>query len=236
MSLASATGRVAAATDDTSDTSTRMSEQRLPSRRRAIRRTAIVLAVLLICFVAWVAFAGRLLVSVGPAHRADAVFVLSGDPLGDRLRAAVGVLQSTGTPRLIAFVEGASSLYDSRKAARSYLEARGVRASDIRLIDPGSSTAEEAGLASGLVRRCSWNSIIVVTSPSHTRRAGWLFAKAVGDQATTTTVADHESFHAANWWAHDTDTEVVLQEWLKSLSSVHYLFDGPAARETTIPC
>jgi uncharacterized SAM-binding protein YcdF (DUF218 family) len=213
-----------------------MSEQLTAGSGTTVRRTALVLAVLLVCFVIWVAFAGRLLVSVGPARRADAVFALSGDPLGDRLRAAVNVLQSTGTPRLIAFVEGASSLYDSRKAARRYLEARGVRASDIRLVGPGSSTAEEAGVAGGLVRRCGWSSIIVVTSPFHTRRAGWLFAKAVGDQAAVTTVANNESFHAATWWAHDTDTELVLQEWLKSLSSVRYLFDGPPDRETAIPC
>ena len=213
-----------------------MSEQLSSTSGRAIRRTALVLAVLFICVLIWVAFAGRLLVSVGPPTRADAVFALSGDPLGDRLRTAVSVLQSTGTPRLIAFVEGASPLYDSRNAARSYLEAKGVPASKVRLIEPGSSTAEEAGVAAGLVRRCDWSSITVVTSPSHTRRAGWLFARAVGDQVTTTTVADDESFNAATWWAHDTDTEVVLQEWLKLLSSARYLLGGPVVRETATPC
>ena len=214
-----------------------MSEQpAASSRRRPSHRTALVLATLLVIFVIWVAFAGRVLVSDSPPARADAVFALSGDPLGDRLRAAVGVVQSTGTPRLIAFVEGASSLYDSREAARSYLEGKGVPASAVRLVEPGSSTAEEAGVAGGLVRRCGWSSIIVVTSPFHTRRAGWLFAKAVGDHVTTTTVADDESFNAATWWAHDTDTEVVLQEWLKLLSSARFLFGGPTVRETAIPC
>ena len=65
-------------------------------------------------------------------------------------------------------------LYDQHQVAADFLEREGVDPAQVRLVPPGGSTAEEAGVFAALAHRCGWQSAIVVTSPFHTRRAGWL--------------------------------------------------------------
>lgn len=209
-----------------------------PARRRrhwpyvlaSIGATVIVLSVV------WFLEAGRWLVRSAAPARADAVIVLSGDQLGNRLRAAADLFSQTGSGRLIVFTEGASSVYDTRKAARLYLERRGVAAEDVRLLPPGDSTAKEAAVAAAFAQACDWKTLLVVTSPFHTGRAGWLFDRAVGDGVQVITVSDGEPYDAAHWWRKDGDRESTLSEWVKIVASTRYLFSPPTADPPDAPC
>jgi uncharacterized SAM-binding protein YcdF (DUF218 family) len=98
------------------------------------------------------------------------------------------------------------------------------------------STADEAGFAAVLVQRCGWRSLIVVTSPYHTRRAGWTFRRAIGDATRVTTVASGAPSRPWRWWSRERDTEAVLLEWVKGLASIRYLFSPPAVRDPGVPC
>ena len=184
----------------------------------------------------WVLLAGGLLVSTQEPVRADAVVVLSGDPLGSRLRAGARVFLATGSARLVAFVQGPGSIYDQERAASAFLQGQGVDLGSVRLLEPGASTAEEAGSLATLATRCGWHRIDVVTSPFHTRRAGWLFRQAMGLGADVRLVSDGEDFDAATWWTSDTATESVLLEWLKLASSARYLFSGPHGPDPGVDC
>ncbi len=208
-----------------------------PSRRRG--RRIVLFVILLVPFVLgllWFVSAGRLLISLDEPARADVVVVPSGDVLGNRLVAAARTLLATGSPRLVVFTQGEGPLYSGEKVAQDFLDAEGVDAKVARLLPPGGSTSEEAGTFAALAHRCGWRSVIVVTSPSHSRRAGWLFGRALGFPSIVRVVSNGESFDADTWWTDDGATEVVIQEWTKILASAKYLIGRPRGDDPGVPC
>jgi uncharacterized SAM-binding protein YcdF (DUF218 family) len=204
-----------------------------PPRRRRLGRWWSVIA-LLVLVALWVVFAGRFLVVVDEPARADVVVVPSGDVLGNRLVAGARTLLETGSGRLVVFVQ--EGVYSEQRAAEDFLDREGVAPEIVRLVPPGSSTAEEAGTFAALAHRCGWRSAIVVTSPFHTRRAGWLFGRALGFPSVVRVVGSGEAFEAETWWSDDQATEVVLIEWLKLLASARYLVDRPDAPDPDVAC
>ncbi len=199
-----------------------------------VRRRRIVAGVAVGLLILWFAMAGRVLVLSGDAGRADAVIVLSGDPTG-RLPKGVEVFRSTGSARLVIFMSGASQPYVVRDDVTRYLEGQDVPMSAVRLLPPGTSTAAEAGAIAGLAERCGWDSLTIVTSPYHTRRAGWLLGRAMHGGRITVVPSD-ESFHSGSWWTNRTDTAHVLLEWIKGIASVRYLFSPPAPVDPGVAC
>jgi len=183
----------------------------------------------------WVAFAGTVLLARGRPTPTQAIFVLSGDPAGYRLEVALGLMRQTGASRLIVSVNSIGPVYDPRPDILAYVRSHGLPADELRFIGPAHSTAQEAGWAAALVRRCGWHTVALVTSPYHTRRAGWLFRRAVRG-AKVNVLASHEPFHAGLWWKRAGDREIVLTEWLKGISSIGYVLRGPAARDPGVTC
>jgi uncharacterized SAM-binding protein YcdF (DUF218 family) len=117
-----------------------------------------------------------------------------------------------------------------------FLEREGVDPAVVRLLPPGDSTAEEAGTFGALARRCGWLSVIVVTSPFHTLRAGWLFDRALGFPSIVWTVGSGEASEAETWWSDDASTEWVLSEWMKLVASARCLVDRPDAPDPGVAC
>jgi uncharacterized SAM-binding protein YcdF (DUF218 family) len=161
--------------------------------------------------------------------------VPSGDGLGNRLVAGARTLLETGSGRLVVIVEEAG-VYNQQQAAEDFLEREGVDPAMVRLLPPGGSTAEEAGTFGALAHRCGWLSAIVVTSPFHTLRAGWLFGRALGFPSIVRTVSSGEPFEAETWWSDDASTEWVLSEWIKLVASARYLVGRPDAPDPGVPC
>jgi uncharacterized SAM-binding protein YcdF (DUF218 family) len=199
-----------------------------------VRKRRIVAGVAVGLLILWFTMAGRVLVLSGDAGRADAVIVLSGDPTG-RLPKGVEVFRSTRSVRLVIFLSGASPQSAVRDDVTRYLEGQDVPMSAVRLLPPGASTAAEAGAIAGLADRCGWDLLTVVTSPYHTRRAGWLFGRAM-DGARITVVPADEPFHSGAWWMNRTDMGHVFLEWIKGIASVRYLFSPSAAVDPAVPC
>lgn len=202
-----------------------------PRRRTALR----VVLVLLALFVAWFVLAGRLLESTDEPVRSDVVVVPSGDVLGNRLIAGARALRQTGSGRLVVFVQE-GGVYDQHQAAADFLEREGVDPAQVRLVPPGGSTAEEAGAFAALAHRCGWRSAIVVTSPFHTRRAGWLFRRALGFPFVVSVLSDGEPYDRWTWWSDDATTEAVVLEWTKMLVAARYLFDRPDGADPGVSC
>jgi uncharacterized SAM-binding protein YcdF (DUF218 family) len=205
--------------------------KRPPRRRTALR----VVLVLLALFVAWFVLAGRLLESTDEPARSDAVVVPSGDVLGNRLIAGARALRQTGSGRLVVFLQE-GDLHDQHRLAADFLEHEGVDPARVRLLPPGGSTAEEAGVFAALAHRCGWRSAIVVTSPFHTRRAGWLFRRALGFPFVVRVLSDGERYDRWTWWTDDATTEEVVLEWTKMLVAARYLFDQPEAPDPGVAC
>jgi hypothetical protein len=188
-----------------------------------------------VVLLAWVAVAGRVLVVTGDPGATDAVVVLSGDPLGGRLQEGVETFRHSGAGLLVVMVASTGPVYDPRDDLLVFLTGEGIDHSAVRFVGPDGSTADEAGLVAGLARRCGWRRIVIVTSPYHTRRARWLFDRALSDTHVSALASD-EPAHPWTWWAHESDTEAVLLEWVKGLASLRYLLAEPASRDPGVAC
>jgi uncharacterized SAM-binding protein YcdF (DUF218 family) len=203
-----------------------------PPRHRIALRVVLVLLAL---FVAWFVLAGWLLESTDEPVRSDVVVVPSGDVLGNRLIAGARALRQTGSGRLVVFVQE-GGVYDQRQVAADFLAREGVDPAQVRLVPPGGSTAEEAGAFAALAHRCGWRSAIVVTSPFHTRRAGWLFRRALGFPFVVRVLSDGEPYDRWTWWSDDATTEEVVLEWTKMLVAARYLVDRPEGPDPGVDC
>ncbi len=116
----------------------------------------------------------------------DAVAVLSADVQSD------GLVARTGVHRLIAGVEWARQLDRPlalsivrlgrrtvpSEADQRRIAALGGRAGDVYFVDSVRVTRDEAVRAAALARRMGWRRLLVVTSPSHSRRACAAFERA----------------------------------------------------------
>ena len=208
-----------------------------PGWFRRHRVGLIAVGTILILAGAWVWSAGRVLVREDEPGTPQVVFSLSGDPLGERLRAAAVVMRETGAERLVVLSLGGGGIYDWREDAERFLADQGLSPDAVRFLGPVGSTADEASLAAGYVERCGFSDVAVATSPYHTRRAGWLFERALGDGVRVTVVAaDQPWFDPGSWWRTDAGREVVLLEWIKGLSSAPYLVSPPDPVASDVPC
>lgn len=207
-----------------------------PSWLRRYRALLIAGGLVVCVAVAWVLLAGQVLVRSDELGSPQVVFSLSGDPLGYRLRAAAELVETTGADRLVVLSAGPGGIYDWQPVAMEFLQDEGIPPDIVRFMGPVRSTADEAAMAAGYVERCGWTEVAVATSPYHTRRAGWLFERAIGDDVTVTVVPSSELFDRGAWWRTDAGRESVLLEWIKGVSSVPYLLVAPEAIDTDVPC
>jgi uncharacterized SAM-binding protein YcdF (DUF218 family) len=110
-------------------------------------------------------------------RKADAVFVLSsrlqkdGDPTSlafSRLLHGVGLVADGQAPRLILSEQARSQPY--APVARDWLRRLKVQA-EVVTVGPVRNTRDEAKLVAEALRLRGWRTLLVVTSPTHSRRA-----------------------------------------------------------------
>ncbi len=98
------------------------------------------------------------------------------------------------------------------------LKGLGVPESAILTSDtPAESTAMEAALVGKLVKGKHYRSILLVTSPPHSRRAWLVFQKAMKGEGVRITVmlTPYSKFRAEDWWKTRSYVRDVLLEYQK---------------------
>lgn len=112
---------------------------------------------------------------------ADAVFVLGsrvqkdGDPTTDalaRLVHGLGLVADGHAPRLVLSEQPRMAAY--APIARSLMAKLGIRG-ELLTVGPALNTRGEAQLVSELFRQNGWRTVLLVTSPTHSRRAALAF-------------------------------------------------------------
>jgi uncharacterized SAM-binding protein YcdF (DUF218 family) len=118
-----------------------------------------------------------------PLRKADAVFVLGsrlqrdGEPTTDalsRLLHGVGLVAGGHAPRLILSEQPRMPPY--AKVAREWLGRLKVEA-ELLTVGPVTNTREEAKLVAEMFRLRGWKTVVVVTAPTHSRRASASFER-----------------------------------------------------------
>lgn len=82
---------------------------------------------------------------------------------------------------------------------------------------PAKSTMDEARMAAAVAREREYRSLIVVTSPTHTRRALWTFREVSekDDVRIQVAASSYSGFRAENWWKTRRYVKEVIVEYQK---------------------
>lgn len=163
-----------------------------------------------------------------PLTRADFIYLLNGDA---RMLARVDLAAALHRRGLAPHIVVARS-EDEPAAARGYypndtdvsvreLRRQGVPDSAILVLEVAggvTSTAEEGEALAAYLRRAPADTVLVVTSAYHTRRARWNLRHALGrDHPVVLRMAGapHPEFTARDWWRSEAGLLAYAQEYLK---------------------
>jgi uncharacterized SAM-binding protein YcdF (DUF218 family) len=138
----------------------------------------------------------------GDCKRADAIVAVSGGDTSARAAQAISLYKNGWAEWLVFSGAAADKAGPSNAEAMKRQAVEAGIASDNILIDETSETTKENAVnASDLIKRYDINSVILVTSAYHQRRAGLEFGKLAGD---TVKIVNHpvasDNQWSAWWW------------------------------------
>jgi uncharacterized SAM-binding protein YcdF (DUF218 family) len=200
-------------------------------RLRRSFRIASVSVFAFLCATAFVAFrgAGRWLVREDPLAAADEIVVLSGS-MPARAEQAGRIFQMgyareiwvsrPESPREVLESEGIR-FEGEEDYNRAILLHEGVPEADVHVFpQPIVNTGQEIKEVSSQMRHDGKTSVIIVTSPPHTRRVRALWTKEAGGGLRLIVRAAHQdSFDADHWWRDTRDTFAVVREFMGLLNA-----------------
>jgi len=158
--------------------------------------------------------------------QADTAIALAGGE-GERLLAAIELYREGKVDQIL--IVGPKSpilkVYTGEKglsqgeAKRRIAVKKGVREEDALLELGATSTYEEAESTVGRAVREGWSSVVVVTSPMHTRRSRATFRKLLENTGIEVHMhhlaIDRSSQDPEDWWTREGDTMAVFTETVK---------------------
>lgn len=198
-------------------------QARSPKRRRPLIALAL-LVVLAIVAVVLTRGAAHWLVRPDPLAHADVLVVLSGG-LPYRAEGAADVYQLGYTP-LVWVSRPAGPQEELAQIGVHYIgeeeynrEAivhRGVPESVVQILpEEIENTEQEIEEISRLMRRDGKRTVIIVTSPEHTRRVRALWNRLAGNDLTLIVRgADEDPIDLDHWWRNTRDVFSVVREYL----------------------
>jgi uncharacterized SAM-binding protein YcdF (DUF218 family) len=208
-----------------------------PQGRKLIR-PSIVKWVIFLLFAAYILLSyyrapilaglGKYLIVEHPLKKADLIVCLMGNPV-DRGLAAAELYEQGMAPRILfaredlpdgmrVLKERGVQYPETRDLLERMLEGLGVPKSDLIASDQfAGNTFEEAKLAKEIVQREGYRSLIVVTSPTHTRRAALAFERVFGKDETDLMIrpSKYSNFSPEDWWKKRKYVKEVIIEYQK---------------------
>lgn len=183
--------------------------------RRALSIAAVGLASISI-FTFFSDAPPRWLAVEDPPEHADAALVMTGDPGYERTKAAADLVLN-GTVRLLVLTGGEPWPGDSAESLRDVALRRGVAAGRIRFENASLNTRESLVNVAPILRREGVRSVILVTSPSHQRRAFLAARRALPGVRIVNRPIHVEPWPPPRWWAARATRTIVLREYAKLL-------------------
>ena len=185
----------------------------------------LTIALLLLYFLLPVAlnFSASLLIRQDPLQPADVVIAMGGGQHCLRVQHAAELYrQGFGRKLLLSGIEAFDGNAAEEKVRQQAVNL-GVPAADILLVTNTFNTRTEADKLATLMRQQGWKSALIVTEPSHTRRAHYTLQHAAPDLIFAATPVPAEwpgVWHAERWWTRHSDTRHTIREalaWINTL-------------------
>ncbi|MCU0641634.1 MAG: YdcF family protein [Candidatus Margulisbacteria bacterium] len=157
--------------------------------------------------------------------RADLIIVLSGDNNGERVAEAVGLYKAGYAPRLLMSGGPLAWHLTAAQWMKKQAVESGVPAAAISLQAESRSTLEDAIFSLPQVKESGARSVILVTSPYHSRRAAVVFRKVFAPAGirVISYPCRRSEFNPDRWWTRHEDTGFVVWEYV---ANVLYFFKG----------
>lgn len=190
-----------------------------------------IIAAVLILFFGWIVFAPFLagyLIIEKPLKKADAILVLSGSSVfKERTHKAAQIYKSGVAKKILLSDDGVKAGWSQTEQrnppfvylAKRELIAQGVAENDIEIL-PGEVTGtiwEARNLEKKLAKE-NWKSVLLVTSPYHTKRALWIFEQVCGKNADIGIVSGfvgEQTLPPWIWWLSIRGWKDVAGEYVK---------------------
>jgi len=209
----------------------------MKTRKQIIILSSLLLFLVLVIFL--FRGAGTYLIKADPVHKADAMVMLMGGIAPDRILESVDTYKKGLSGRLIIVQEnmgaykqleekGAHIISNTQQACNAAI-ALGIPADSVTILpgDAQSTQQEAVIIRSYLKTQPEIQSINLVSSSDHTRRATMIFKKAFEKQHMPVTVyscpSKYSSYTGKGWWKNKEGIQTVLMEYLKMMN--FWLFD-----------
>lgn len=192
--------------------------------RRRLWTAAAILLVVVIAATVLARGAGRWLFRPDPLSHADVIVILSGG-LPYRAEGAADVYQQGYAPLVwITRPEGPQEelaelgvqFVGEEEYNREAVVHRGVPENAVQILpEEIEDTEQEIAVISQAMRRTGKHTVIIVTSPEHTRRVRALWKRLAGKDLTLIVRgADEDPIDLNHWWRNTRDTFSVVREYL----------------------
>jgi uncharacterized SAM-binding protein YcdF (DUF218 family) len=184
---------------------------------------SIITLLAVILHAHWLALIGRILIVTAPLQFADAIVPLGGEAAQERLIHAAKLFKE-GYAQSFIIVNEDIKLPGIRTGYNELVKReaiwQGVSSESI-VFAPGivTSTVDEALSVRELAQREGFRSLIVVTSPFHTRRTRRIFRDTFRETGITITVQPVVGhwYKADSWWKSQEGLQTTWTEYLKFL-------------------
>ena len=145
---------------------------------------------------------------------ADAAVVMAGDPDYERTATAAALVRS-GRVRLLVLTGGEPGPGDSASSLRDKALALGVDPGAIRWEEESRSTRESVVALRPVLAREGVESVVLVTSPYHQRRASLAARRAWPGIRVFNRPASPSSWSPRGWWKQARSRRIVVGEYVK---------------------
>ena len=188
-----------------------------------------LLAALYLTYPRWLAPLGHYLVVRDPLVSADAVLPLAGDA---RRPGYAADLLTQGYAKWFLITP---LPLETRAARERYVDhvrrvamRRGVPAEAILVVpETGKTTYQEARNVERFMKEKGLESLLIVTTPWHTRRSRIIFQEVLGDNFSIQPLRDDDYAHRGHiyrpeaWWTYELGRDPTISEYLKLIA--HWL-------------
>ena len=185
-------------------------------RRLFILIAGFLLALILIGILTldtWAPLIARYLIVNETPQGSDMIIIPSGTDDGGRIRYGVTLYKEGFAPKIL--LSGSSYLVEETgiDLMKVYALSLGVLERDIWVDHDSGSTVENALFAMKIANKNNCRSVLIVTSPTHSRRAQMVFRKIFANEIRVTVSCDPSTFDVRGWWKIPAETREVGYEY-----------------------
>jgi uncharacterized SAM-binding protein YcdF (DUF218 family) len=162
--------------------------------------------------------AGRYLEVKDELKPADVIVVLAGEET-ERVEHGVKLFNEGWARKDRMILAGGPAVWKYTWASlmKEHAVSLGVSPKAILLEEASRSTEEDALFTKEILRKYGYRSVILVTSPYHSRRAAKIFRKILGSGVKVIISPGESWLKFDDWWKRRRDRAVVLSEYSKFL-------------------